>query len=298
MRSPLASPRKKFKSEYIWIYAFILPSVAIFALFYFWPIMQVLYTSFTKWSGVNTPEFIFLDNFIRLFKSAAFLSSLKNLLWWTIVAVVIHVGFGTLVAFVLQRKPFGWRFARLVFMIPNVISIAAWAIIFRFLFDDKMGFVNSFVRLFNPDFNVAWVGKSPYAFWVVTATWLFFAVVVTLIVQGDLMAIPAELHEAAYIDGASVFQITRKINLPLCRNAIGTAVICSVTSRIAMFEAITLTTGGGPGNDTMNIPVIMVRKILDSEGGYANSMAVIMILIGLLTLFAVNKLFRMNETIY
>ncbi len=292
----LDTNRKRIKTQYLWIYGFIFPGAVVFFMFYFWPILQVFFTSFTKWSGTNTPEYIGFDNYIRLFKSGAFVASLQNLLWWTVIAVVIHVGFGTLVAFVLFRKPRGWKFTRLVFMIPNVISIAAWAIIFRFFFDDKMGFVNKFVRLFNGDFEVAWLAKTPYSFWVVTATWLFFAVVVTLIVQGDLMAIPVDLHEAARIDGASVMQTILRIDLPLCRIGIGTGIICSATSRIAMYESIVLTTGGGPGNSTMNLPVLMVRKILDGEAGYANAMATIMIVIGLVTLLVVNKAFRMNNS--
>jgi raffinose/stachyose/melibiose transport system permease protein len=183
-------------------------------------------------------------------------------------------------------------------MIPNVISVAAWAMIFRFLFDDRMGFINDIVRVFNPGFEVNWLTTSPYAFWLVTFTWLFFSVVVTLLVQGDLSAIGYELHDAAHIDGANVMQQTFMIDLPLCRNAIGTSVIISIASRIAMFESIMLLTRGGPGNDTMNIPNLMFRRILDYESGYANSMATVMILFGLITLFIVNKVFRMNKSVY
>ena len=80
----------------------------------------------------------------------------------------------------------------------------------------------------------------------VTFTWLFYAVIVTLLVLGDLMNIPQELNEAAKIDGASGWQLVRHIQLPLCRSAIGTSVICTLTSRISMYEQISLTTQGGP----------------------------------------------------
>ena len=89
-----------------------------------------------------------------------------------------------------------------------------------------------------------------------------------------------------------------KINLPLCRNSIGTSVILAITSRIAMYEAISLTTRGGPGNDTMNIPLILVNSITNGNFGYANAAATIMLILGVITLVVVNKTFRMTENVY
>lgn len=292
------SGKKLTKKELAWVYIFILPCLVVFLAFYLMPIITVFLTSFTKWDGFNAPEFIGIANYTKMFNSTAFRQALINLLLWSLIAMTLHVGFGVLVALVLYKKPFGWKFTRMVFMIPNVISIAAWAMIYKFFFHNEMGILNNFIRFFNPDFNVRWFSESPYAFWAITVTWVFYAVVVTLIVLGDLMAIPQELHEAAKIDGANSWQITRIIDLPLCRNAIGTGIICSVTARIAMYEAITLTTNGGPKDDTMNIPVILVRALLDYRYGYANANAVIMFIVGILTLLVVNKLFKMNENIY
>ena len=282
----------------VWIYTFLLPCVIVFLFFYLIPIVTVLVTSFTQWGGWQSPTFIGFDNYIRLWNAPSFMVSLRNLFWWSVIAIVIHVGFGVLVAFVLHRRPFGWKFTRAVFMIPNVISMAAWSLIFRFAFDIRMGFINDIIQVFNPDFNVNWLATHPYAFWVVTFTWLFFSVVVMLIVQGDLKAIGTEIHEAARIDGANVWHMVTRIDLPLCRNAIGTGIILSLTSRIAMFESIVLLTNGGPGSTTMNIPILMVRRILDHEYGYANAMATVMIIIGVATLLIVNKLFRMSESYY
>ena len=288
---------KHKRREYLFIYLFLLPSVVVFAMFYLVPIVTVIATSFTRWDGFNTPEFIGIKNYIRMFTSETFLISLRNLALWSLIAVVLHVGFGVLVALVLYRRPFGWRLTRSVFMIPNVISAAAWALIYKFIFNNDIGILNNVIRLFDSDFNVQWFYQSPYAFWAVTFTWLFYAVIVTLIVLGDLMAIPAEVNEAAKIDGANAWQTTLKIHLPMCRASIGTGIIASVTSRIAMYEQIALTTAGGPGDDTMNLPIILVRSIMDMNYGYANANGVIMFILGLVILWAVNKIFRMNDVI-
>ncbi len=286
------------RKNYKWIYLFLAPSMLIFLLFYLQPIITVFATSFTKWDGFNTPQFIGLKNYMDMFLNNAFRFALKNLLLWSVIAGTLHMGFGVLVAFVLYHKPRGWKFTRAVFMIPNVISAAAWAMIYKFIFNDNMGILNNIIRKFDPDFKVQWFYQSPYAFWAITLTWLFYSVIVTLIVLNDLMAIPEELTEAAKVDGATGWVVIRHIYLPLCRNAIGTGIICSITARIAMYEQIQLTTAGGPGDDTMNIPLILVKSITDMKYGYANANGVIMFILGLVILAVVNRVFRMNESVY
>ena len=74
--------------------------------------------------------------------------------------------------------------------------------------------------------------------------------------------------------------------------------LCSITSRISMYEAIALTTAGGPGDDTMSLSVLLVRAITDYNYGFANAIGVIMFLIGLLVMYIVTKAFSMNDSIY
>ena len=134
------------KRNYKWIYLFLLPSVVVFLIFYLQPIITVFYTSLTKWDGFNSPQFIGLKNYMDMFTNDAFLISLKNIVLWSVIASTLHMGFGVLVAFILYHKPRGWKFTRGVFMIPNVISAAAWAMIYKFIFNDDMGFLNNIIR--------------------------------------------------------------------------------------------------------------------------------------------------------
>lgn len=297
MTKPHTAHRRRGSGRGGWIFLFLLPSLIIFLAFYLVPIVTVFVTSLTRWDGFNPPEFIGFANYIRMFGDSTFLIALRNLAAWALIATTLHVGFGVLVAFVLYRRPFGWKLTRNVFMIPNVISMAAWALIYKFIFNNDIGILNNLIRLVVPGFDVQWFYTSPYAFWAVTFTWLFFAVIVTLIVLNDLYAIPEEVNEAARIDGATSWQMTWRIHLPMCRNSIGTGIICSVTSRIAMYESIALTTAGGPGDDTMNLPIILVRSILDLNYGYANANGVVMFIIGLAILWIINRAFRMNDPV-
>ena len=294
---------KNFK----WIYAFLLPTIIIFVMFYVQPIVVMLTTSFTKWDGFNDPAFNGISNYIKLFTNSASAASIKNLHQLEELATM-GVDYAA-VPYALYMKSLEHSLTtsgaekfkedwEKLFMIPNIISAAAWALIYRFIFNDQMGVLNSVIRVFNKDFSVQWFYQSPYAFWAVTLTWLFYAVIVTLIVLNDLMAIPKELIEAAKLDGANGWQLIRFVELPLCRISIGTGMLCSITSRISMYEAIALTTAGGPGDDTMSLSVLLVRAITDYNYGFANAIGVIMFLIGLLVMYIVTKAFRMNDSIY
>ena len=289
-----ALERKNLK----WIYLFLIPSAIVFIFFYLIPIVTVIATSFTRWNGFTAPEWVGLQNYVRLFGMSSFQISFRNVLVWSLIAGTVHVGFGVLVALIFFQAPPGWKFVRTIFMIPNVTSAAAWAMIYRFVFHDDFGLLNNFIRFFNPYFHVNWFFESPAAFWAITFTWVFYSVVVSLVVLSDLMAIPSELIEAARIDGARGIDILRLIHLPLCRFSIGTSVIISVTSRITMFEAIHLTSRGGPGNDTMNFPLILVRHLTDFNYGPANATATVMFLIGFVMLLVARKLFRMDQPVY
>ena len=83
-----------------WIYAFLLPTIIIFVMFYVQPIVVMLTTSFTKWDGFNDPAFNGISNYIKLFTNSASAASIKNLILWSVIAMTFHVGFGVLTAFV------------------------------------------------------------------------------------------------------------------------------------------------------------------------------------------------------
>ena len=169
--------------NYIWIYLFILLTFIIFLMFYLVPIVTVFVTSFTDWDGFNAPKWNNFENYLRLFHASSFKESLFNLLGWSAIAATIHVGFGALVAFVLYKSLSGWRLTQTVFMIPNVISIAAWSMIYKYFSGMTLECSTTVLRVFNPDLHINWFFEEPYAFWAITLTWVFYAVVVTLLVM-------------------------------------------------------------------------------------------------------------------
>ena len=284
----------------ILIWLFLTPGLAFFVLYYLVPIITLIVTSFTVWDGFNPPQWRGIGNYFVLMESQRFTRALSNLGIWAAVAATLHAGFSLMIALYIFRKPFGGRFVRAVYMVPNVIAIAAWGMIFRFFFQGEFGILNGLIRLVFPDFTANWFFESPYAMIAIILTWLFYGVIGTLIILGDLNAIPQELHDAAKIDGASNWQITTKLNIPLSRISIGTTVILSISARIGMFEVIEFTTRGGPGvpGDTQSLSILLVNSISNNQFGFANAIGTIMLILGIVMLVVVNKVFRMNDSVY
>lgn len=280
---------------------FLLPCIMLFAFIYLIPIIMVFVTSFFDWKAGGVFEFVGLDNYIDAFmKDTRMHQSLKNTGIWALLQATVHVGLGTVTAFLLSRRLKGWKVLRTIFMIPNVISAAALGVIFLNVFNPKYGLINSFVSLImGADFTKNWYFDQSSAFFTVTLGWLLYPGLVIILILAGVMSIPEDVIEAAKIDGASSFKIDFNIRLPLIRNIMGTCVIISTTSMLREFELIYLTTNGGPGITTLNLPLYLYKTSLtDNNYGYANMMGVLLILLGIVAVFAINKVFRMNESDY
>lgn len=281
----------------IWIAAFLIPTLVMFMLVYLGPMVLALVSSFTKWDGMQSMRFIGLDNYVKIFQDPVFHASLWHTLFWAFLAVAVHVPFGVLVALVLKRKRKGWRFTRSVFMLPNIISRSALALMFVFIYKPDVGILNMLLKNVGLErFTRNWLVDSNTALLSVTNIWLWYAAVITLIVLSELSSISSEIEEAARIDGATARQVDWYIYLPLLRRAVGTGAIVAVTSVFKEFESIYMTTNGGPGDSSMTISVMMVNKIIQSnQYGYANTLGILLLVLGIIVMLFCNKLFRMDS---
>jgi len=281
-----------------WLAVFLVPTLVVLALIYAIPIAIVVGTSFTAWNGFTVPQFTGLENYARLLGDEQFLLALRNSLLWGLIAACIHVPFGVWVALVLFRRPIGWRFARAVSLLPNLIIPAALALIYVFVFNPGIGIANELIRALGfPDFRANWFFEPATAFIAVTVVWVFYAGVIILITMAELAAISPDLREAAIVDGATEVQVDRHIHLPLLKNIIGVGIIIAVTEVFKMFEYVFLTTGGGPNNQTMSLGVLIYNQAtVRFDSGYSNTIGVVLLVMGLLTFFLVSRLFRVADT--
>ncbi len=150
----------------IWIFAFLFPSILLYALVYVYPLATDFITSFCKWTSKTGPKFSGLSNYMYLFsRDSNLLVAFKNTALWIVLQCTIHVGLGFLVAFVLARRPFGWKFTRTAYMIPNAVSSVAMGVLYLNMFNPQIGIVNSLIRKLGfTDFQVNWFANDATAF--------------------------------------------------------------------------------------------------------------------------------------
>ena len=245
-------------------------------------------------------EFIGLANYIRLFADRNFFQAISNTFIWIILQCTLHVALGVFIALLLYKKPWGWKFIRTTYMIPNIISNAAIAIIFLNVFNPAFGVINSLLKMIGLEsLTRNWLMDVRTAFPSVTATWFIFAGYTTTIILAHALSIDEGIIEAARVDGASNFQLDMLIMLPLLKKIIGTTSIMAGAYMLQMFDLIYLTTTGGPGRITTNLPLLLYSTYkTENNYAYANTVGVTIIFSGILVIIAINKLFRINKIDY
>ena len=283
------------KNKKIWIFLFTIPCMILFALVYAAPIITVFYTSLCDYTAFNSPAFQGIKNFITIFSDSDFICSIRNTLLWVVLQSTIHVGVGLAMALVLRRKPKGWKFARTAYMIPNIIPTAATGVMFTLLLNPMFGIVKPIMDFLGIDYAMVpnLFGNSRYVFWTVTATWILYSGFNTIIFLAEMGAVSKEIYEAAAIDGATPWQADRYITLPLMRNVCGTCVTLASVAMVSQFDIIYMTTKGGPGTSTLNLPIYLYKAAtLENNYGKANAVGVVQIIIGITLVILIKGLFR------
>ncbi len=282
-----------------WILVCLLPACLVFGFIYYYSIFQVIVTSFCEWRIGSSMQFKGLGNYRELFGSSDFWQVLYNNVIWILLQSTVHVVIGVTFALIVSRGKRYSGFFRTIYMLPNIISSAALGILFYNVFNPSYGIFNKILGLIEGKrVNINWFADIKWAFPTVTMTWLPFAAIVSILVIAELSAVDTSIYEAAQIDGANESQMIRYIKLPMARNAIGTGSILGATSMLQKFDIITLTSNGGPGYRTTNLPLMIYKTAFNNNNlGLANAQGVILILIGLVSIFVINKAYRMNEPV-
>ncbi len=286
------------KRERIWIFLFLLPACLIFLLFFAAPIVMLFVESLFNYRLLpKTFEFIGFANYIKLFtKDSRFYTVFLNTIAWIALQCTVHIALGSILAFILYKKPFGWEFTRVVYMIPNIISQVAIAMIFVNLYNPQYGAINSFLTSIGLEsLNHNWLFDGDTAFMSVSMTWLIFAGYTTTLVLAQCLSIDRSVIEAAMVDGANSLQIDVMIVLPLVKRMIGTTVIMGATYMLKLFSMIYVTTGGGPGVKTSNLPLYLYGYMKANNYGYASAIGVIIIITGFVSMILISKIFGINK---
>ena len=257
------------------IFACVAPAVILFVLFMVAPTFNVFRLSLYQRSTFNPNEvFIGLKNFQMLMRDATFIRSMQNMLLLIVMVTVFTMATALLFAGILTRENLkGQDFFRIVFYIPNILSVVVISGIFSAIYDIDRGLLNSVLNLFGKE-GILWKGEQHVVMSLVIAmVWQAIGYYMVMY-MASMSAVPGSLYESAGLDGADRGTQFFQITIPLIWTNIRTTLTFFIISTINMaFLFVSAMTGGGP-NNASNVALLYMYNQKNLGGGYGYAMAI------------------------
>ena len=276
---PMAKPR--FEAGFMTPYAFIFPALLVMLGGLLYPVFMAMYLSFYDWQiGLDLEDapFVGLTNFSRMLTDP----QVWEVLWVTIRfgfwTITIEMTLGVALALLLEKPIRGASVFRTIFILPLMVSPVVVGLIWRYLFDARVGWINYYLG--------AWFGIEPQI-WLGDAQLAFFAIVFTDIWQWTPFILPSEVVEASTIDGANWWQQIFLVKLPMIKSILVIALLMRLIDVFRGMEVMLIMTGGGPGRSTELLSLHIYNRAFETQQlGYASAISVLLIVI----VFAISTL--------
>lgn len=251
------------------------PAVILFTIFMVIPTFNVFRLSLYQRSTFNPKEvFIGLKNFEMLLRDATFIRSMQNMLLLIVMVTVFTMASALIFAAILTHEKIkGQNFFRIVFYIPNILSVVVISGIFSAIYDVDRGLLNSILAVFGKD-GVLWKGEQHVITSLVIAmVWQAIGYYMVMY-MASMSAVPVSLYESAGLDGADRLTQFTQLTLPLIWTNIRTTLTFFIISTINMaFLFVSAMTGGGP-NNASNVALLYMYNQKNLGGGYGYAMAI------------------------
>ena len=257
------------------IFACVAPAVILFVIFMAVPTFNVFRLSLYQRSTFNPNEvFIGMKNFQMLMKDANFIRSMQNMLLLIVMVTVFTMATALIFAGILTREKLsGQDFFRIVFYIPNILSVVVISGIFSAIYDIDRGLLNSILNIFGKE-GILWKGEEHVIMSLVIAmVWQAIGYYMVMY-MASMSAVPGSLYESAGLDGADRVTQFFQITIPLIWTNIRTTLTFFIISTINMaFLFVSAMTGGGP-NNASNVALLYMYNQKNLGGGYGYAMAI------------------------
>ncbi len=285
-----------YKNKQKWvIFLFLSPWLIIFAIFGAYPIIYSFITSLTDYSGLNpSMNFVGLDNYIRAFQDEVFLKALTNTIIFVIGTIPFTLGIALFLAILLNNKIPLQNLFKSGFFLPSVISMVVISTMWIYIYSSS-GLVNTILKSIGVTVqDRSWLARPESALIsiMIMDVWAAFGYYLLLFFAG-LQNIPAQLYEAARIDGASKTQIAFKITIPMLKPTLFFVIALNTIRSFQIFSEIYTMTGGGPSNSTQTIVHYLYQTSFRKfQMGYGSAMAYILLAIILLITLVQKRMLR------
>jgi N-acetylglucosamine transport system permease protein len=277
--------------KYPFIAGFLVIPVVLYAVYVIWPYAQAFYLSFTDWHGISANlHFIGFANYTKLFHDPVFWKAVEHNIMLLLALPLITIAIALFLSFMLNvggrssggktRGVWGSKFYRVVFFLPQVLSLAIIAVLFQeILRPDNVGAINSIVHAAGAT-NIGFLTNPTIAMWTIIGVlvWQSVGFYVVLFSAG-MSSIPADIYEAAEIDGATRVTLFFRVTLPLLFDTVQVAWVylgIAAFDAFALVNILTVDNGGPDGATTVLANEIYRDAFVYSRFGYASAMGVVL----------------------
>ncbi|KQT48140.1 sugar ABC transporter permease [Devosia sp. Leaf420] len=270
---------------------YVAPAMALVIVFFVVPLIFTVWMSLHNWPLIGQPSWIGLGNYTRMFSDARFFSALGFTAYYTVIATIAIFALAFPLALFVERQRTGVGFYRTVFFMPVVVGLATASLLWVWLANVDAGVFSSILRWFGITgraANILATFDSAFALIIVMVVWKIVGFTMIILLTG-LQAIPADLTEAARIDGANAWQRFTKLTLPLMRRTLALAFILSITGSVLAFDQFYIMTSGGPQNRMISVVYyIFNQSFVSFQLGYGSALSIA--LLGILVTLSVVQL--------
>ncbi|KAB1438157.1 carbohydrate ABC transporter permease [Candidatus Galacturonibacter soehngenii] len=270
---------KNFEQK-IFPYLLLLPTIAIFGVFLFYPAVNGLWISFTKWDGINPQKFIGLKNYVDLLSDESFWRAFLNTVVFTVITVPAIYVSALFLALLLTQNIKGSSFFRAAFYWPTMVSTIIVGLSWRFLLGEDFGIINYLLTAMGRS-PVKWLTNPRAAMGVIifVTTWSLAGYYMVMFIAG-IKSISETYYEAAKIDGAGFVQQFRYITLPLLKPTTLLVIVLSTVTVIKTYPLVFALTQGGPAGATkLMVQLIQETGFDKNKMGYASAMTMFLFII-------------------
>ena len=311
--------RQKRLREVALGYALLAPALLILLVFQVFPVFYGLYISACDWR-LTCREFIGFGNYTRAFQDSEMWHSLGVTATYALISVPVQLGLGLLIAYLLFQKIRGQQAFRVLVFLPYITSTVASAAIWSQLYSPDKGLINAALKGIGLE-PLKWLGETQGIFalmarnvgltlpgWasgpplalvslIIYTTWVFVGYDITIFLAG-LGNIPADLYDAAKVDGASGWRLFRYVTFPLLSPTTFFLLIFTVIGTFQAFNHIWVMTQGGPGDATKTASILIFEQYFQfNRAGYSAALSFILFAV-ILVLTVIQNRYAGSRVVY
>ena len=281
----LQTLQKARRSEWIWGYALLGPSLLLFLTFVAGPILSAFVLSFHSWNMLSSPDFVGGDNYRMLAEDSRLLKVLGNTFYFAVASVVAKMAIGVVMAQMVNsiRSKAVTSILESVYFFPILLPLSVIAMVWGLMFNTDFGVVNALLQSIG-------LSKIP---WFTDMQWAMRSIILLDVWKGlgfyfiiflvALRNVPKDFHEAAEIDGAGGWMKFWRISLPIISPSSFFLLITGVIGSLQIFDSAYILTRGGPGDATRTFVLYLWETAFQKLNmGYGTALAVLLFVIVLI----------------